>query len=228
MKKKIVTFLGYCLIPIGAVLLSGCGPANMDSELNMAENSDQYFRDITGYPREFGQCWDGIDNNGNGLTDQEDIFDCATWGPYANFGPLRDLSVAPQPFSHNFAPVVPGVIPTSPGYAGSFRSLPMQTLWNRRNTEIDGFTADGSLYGPGVNPYLNPVPAPLTNRVQLGDNMIGTGNNVFPYNIYPGVGLPGTRENAAAALPPVVPFSYTDPATGPTVLYKGGSQGLIH
>lgn len=228
MKKKIVTFLGYCLIPIGAVLLSGCGPTNMDSELNLAENSDQYVRDITGYPREIGHCWDGIDNNGNGLTDQEDIFDCQTVGPYANFGPIRDLSLAPQPFSHNFAPVLPGVIPSSPGFAESFRSMPLYVKWLRYLTEIDGNVAGTSVYGPGVNPLVTPVPAPLTNRVPQGTYAIGNNNNVFPFNVMPGVGVPGSASTASSALPPVAPFSYTDPSFGPAVLYKNGSQGLIH
>lgn len=226
MKKKIVTILGYCLIPIGAVLLSGCGPANMDSELNLAENSDQYMRDLAGIPREV-HCWDGISDDGDGLVDQED-FDCRGGGLFGPFGPIRDLSIAPQPFSHNFAPVVPGVIPSSPGFGESFRSMPLYVKWLRYLTEIDGNVAGTSVYGPGVNPLATPVPAPLTNRVPQGTYAIGNNNNVFPFNVMPGVGVQGSASTVSSALPPVAPFSYTDPSFGPAVLYKNGSQGLIH
>jgi hypothetical protein len=242
MKKKIVTILGYCLIPVGAVLLSACAPADMDqTEANLDTVSDNYssigygyggfgygglyglsYYDLPRIPTEYGRCENAIDDDGDGDIDGADWRDCAV-------RPVVDLSIAPAPIGHNFAPIVPGVVETSPGLAGGFRDPAMTTRWNRFKTDMGGVASGHQYIGPGVPPY-NPVPAPTSAKILQGTFHPGNNNNSFPWNvIIPQVGSVRGPEFRDAASTPVLPAlldTYADPYVGPGDYYKTGSQGL--
>lgn len=166
MKKKILIKLGAICIPVGAILLSACGPVEgMDSELALKEaNSDNW-----GLLSEWGHCLDAWDNDGNGLVDMADP------ACHINPGPLRDLSLYSFPKGHNFFPDISRMFPGGAGWPGDFRDRDQITRWFRFLTEPDGNVAGIDVYGPGVNAEVVPVPAILPEDIEQGT--AAQGNN---------------------------------------------------
>lgn len=213
MKKTLRVVLG--LIPAGAFLMTACAPIEESNEAGLALNeaSDQFIT-VLGRPSEYGHCWDGWDNNGNGRTDTWDI-DC-----HINAGPLNDLSLYPAPQGHNFLPDISKVPPGGPGFDGGFRDLPQIARWFRFLTNAYGYTSGYDLFGPGVNNAVAPVPMPLIPKIRQGTAAHGNNNNVFLYGVSPVAASPG-----AAFAPGMLGMP---PLTGggwPGGLYNGGSPG---
>lgn len=239
MNRKIL--LGIISIPVGAILLSACGPMNeLDGELALDQASDAWVM-YNGYPSEYGRCNDAIDNDGNGLPDSYDP-EC-----HFNAGPLRDLSVFPFPEGHNFLPDVSMIVPGGPGWPGGFRDRAQITRWFRFLTEPDGNTAGTDILSPGVNPEVVPVPALLPVKIPQGTMAQGNNNNVSLRELHAlylehGMGIVPQTALAPAPIPPnattleataaeyAQPF-YTTTAGyiggWPGVFYRGGSQGAL-
>jgi len=185
MNKKIVFGLGLLLMPMGALLLTACGPAEDidNAEIGLDEASDQYM-----YPQipfsEYGLCNDGWDNDGNGLSDMAD--------PACHvLGPVRDLSVYPAPLGNNFAPDISQIPPGGPGVPGGFRDRDQITRWMRFLTGTNGYTAGIDLFNASMDSPAVPVPAPLYPKVLQGTAAQGNNNNID------GIAIPGN-----ALLPP--------------------------
>ncbi len=243
MNKKIVTALGFCLIPVGAILLNACGPEGMNQEevaLNQDElaldtASDNWVRFDGFIPSEYGRCNAMWDVDGDGYVSSDDP-DC-----HLNAGPLRDLSLYNFPVGHNFFPDLSKVPAGGPGVPGGFRDRAQMTRWFRFLTEPDGGTAGTILFGEGVNPEVVPVPMPLANKIPQGTAAYGNNNNVSIRGLTNWYGAdPAFAPVAPAALAPSpysaarqlrVPAQY-DHTSGPALLngayYKGGSQGAFH
>lgn len=236
MNKKILTIIGVCAIPVGALLLSACGPVNdMDNSLALDEASNNWIT-LNGQLSEFGRCNDAWDNDGDGLVDSYDP-DCHV------VGPLRDLSVYNYPQGHNFMPDVSKIIPGGPGFPGGFRDRAQITRWFRFLTEPDGNTAGIDLLSPGVNPDVVPTPALLPAKVHQGTAAQGNNNNVSLRALHAlylehGEGIvPPTAPMAQPANPAqataaeYIPPFYKNTAGWvggwPGVFYKGGSQGAL-
>lgn len=233
MNKKIVTALGLCLIPVGAILLTACGPEesmlNQQDELALDTASDNW-RMINNKYSEYGKCLDRWDNDGDGRVDEHDP-DCHT------IGPLRDLSLYNYPVGHNFNPDVSKIPANSPGYPGGFRDRAQMVKWFRFLTEPDGYTAGMYLFGPGVNPELVPIPAPLAKKINQGTYHFGNNNNVSVRGLsgyFPGdVVVPAAAAADAPAAAAAAAQEFKVPAQyGKTsnfglkqgLQYKGGSQ----
>lgn len=213
MKRTLRAILGLSLIPVGAMVMNACAPIEAeDAGLNLDEASDNYIW-VGGQPSEYGHCWDGWDNNGNGLIDSED-YDCHI------LGPINDLSLFAFPQGHNFFPDVSKVPITGPGFAGGFRDRPQTTRWFRFLTEPDGYVAGYDLFAPGVNHAVAPVPMPLVPKIRQGTAAHGNNNNVFLYGVNPVAATPG-----AAFAPGVLGMPPGASAGWPGTLYNGGSQG---
>jgi hypothetical protein len=237
MNKKILIMLGTIVVPVGALLLSACGPTNqMDSELALDEATDNWVV-YNGQISEYGRCNDAWDNDGDGLTDSYDQ-DC-----HLNAGPLRDLSLFNFPQGHNFFPDTSKIIPGGPGSLGGFRNRAQITRWLRFLTEPDGNTAGIDLLSPGVNPEVVPTPALLPAKVHQGTAAQGNNNNVslralhalyleHGNGIIPPtapMAMPANPYAAAAAeyIPPFYKTTAGFVGGWPGVFYKGGSQGAL-
>ncbi len=173
MNRKIIPILGFLAIPLGALLLSACGPQDLANEnLTLDSASDKFLSWNGLIYTEYGRCNDTQDNNGDGLADMADP-DCHI-GP----GPMRDLSLFNYPFGHNFNPDITATQPGGPGFGGGFRDRAQITRWLRFLTEPDGFVSGIDIYGAGVDPLVVPTPAPLLNNVNQGTYAQGNNNNV--------------------------------------------------
>ncbi len=172
MNRKILIILGVVSIPVGAILLNSCGPVeNMDNTLALDEASDNWIW-WDGHISEYGGCYNGFDDNGNGLKDSEDP-DCHIY-----LGPVRDLSVVDFPLGHNFFPDIAKVPAWSPASGGGFRDPGLISRWLRFLTEMDGGIAGLDIYKPGFDIDLVPIPQPSPVRIPLGTYAHGNNNNV--------------------------------------------------
>lgn len=179
MNKKIVTILGFCLIPVGAIMLNGCAPEELVNQA--AEQNDLALDEATsdnwimfgGLYSEYGRCNSMWDVDGDGLVSSHDP-DC-----HLNAGPLRDLSLYDFPQGHNFFPDLTKIPKGErPGVPGGFRNRAQITRWLRFLTEPDSSVAGIIPFGDGVNPEVVPVPAPLMNKIPQGTYHQGNNNNV--------------------------------------------------
>lgn len=240
MNKKILTLLGTIVVPVGALLLNACGPANeMDKELALDQASDNWIM-YNGMFSEYGRCNDAQDNDGDGLVDTAD-FDC-----HINAGPLRDTSLFNFPQGHNFFPDVSKIVPGGPGFPGGFRDRAQITRWLRFLTEPDGATAGIDLLSPGVNPEVVPTPSLLPMKIPQGTMAQGNNNNVSLRDLHAlylehgqgivtpaippkAVATPADRFNIASSeyIPPFYKTTAGIPGGWPGVFYKGGSQGAL-
>ena len=215
MKRQLLVILS--LIPAAAFLMTACAPVEETNEAGLAldEASDQFLVS-NGRPSEYGHCWDGWDNDGNGLVDNQDL-DC-----HINPGPMNDLSVFPGPLGHNFLPDISKVPPGGPGFDGNFRDLPQISRWFRFLTNAYGYTSGYDLFAPGVNHLVAPVPMPLIPKIRQGTAAHGNNNNVFLYGVAPVAGVPSLPfAPGAVGMPPTVAGGW------PGTLYNGGSPGPI-
>lgn len=172
MKKRIST-LGLILIPVSALLINACGPADMaESEVSLDEKASDSWVFINGVYSEYGHCNNALDDNGNGLVDSADP-DC-----HVNPGPLRDLSLYDFPVGHNYFPDVRMDLPGGPGYLGKFRDPALITRWFRFLTEADGDVAATQILGNGVNPEIVPIPAILPLDTDQGTTHQGNNNDI--------------------------------------------------
>lgn len=170
MKRRILTLLGVIAVPVGAILLSACGPEGMTDEVTLDEASDNWIF-LNGEYSEYGSCNNAIDDNGDGLVDGHDP-DC-----HINPGPLRDLSIYDFPQGHNFFPDITKIFPGGPGWPGGFRDPVQITRWFRFLNEPDGNVAGINIYDPGVNPAIVPVPELLPELIRQGTLHQGNNNN---------------------------------------------------
>src|SRR4029077_16361221 len=123
MNKKIFGILGGISIPVVAILLNACGSVDViDNDLALDQASDNWIY-WDGHVSEYGGCYNGWDDNGNGLKDSEDP-DCHIY-----LGPLRDLSLATFPVGHNFFPDLSKIPYGGPGFDGNFRDIEQITRW---------------------------------------------------------------------------------------------------
>ncbi len=176
MNKKIVTILGFCLIPVGAILLNGCAPEELMNQENqdtlaLDEASDNWVR-YGDFYSEYGRCNSMWDVDGDGLVSSHDP-DC-----HLNAGPLRDLSLYDFPIGHNFFPDLTKIPKGGPGVPGGFRDRAQITRWIRFLTEPDGGVAGIIPFGDGVSPEVVPIPAPLMNKIPSGTMHQGNNNNL--------------------------------------------------
>ena len=244
MNKKIVTILGFLVIPVGAILMNACGPveemAGQQDELALnQESSDNLLPMYYGIPNlsQYGRCRAFWDTDGDGLAGPEDP-DC-----HINAGPLRDLSLYDFPVGHNFFADATKIPPGGPGTPGGFRNRMQMTRWFRFLTEPDGGVAGMIPFGDGVNPVVVPIAAPLANKINQGTLAQGNNNNLSVrgltnyYGIEPAF-LPGARgaiapapglsPAQAAALETVLPPIFrhvSNVSEREGLFYKGGSQG---
>lgn len=247
MNKKILTILSVLSIPIGALLLSACGP-DMNSSNNDEVASDSAASDklalesasseftsrgraLPGYfgrvgrISEWGRCQDSWDNDGNGRTDSAD--------PACHIlGPIHDLSIAGFPVGHNFNPD-PRMIPKGgPGSVGGFRDRALIIRWLRFLTEPDGNVAGMNIIAPGVNNDLVPIPQPLTKKIHQGTFADGNNNNVSPLDLHQQFLEHNLAPKDGNVHDEYIPtYSNIYPKAGlfdvRGVLYKGGSQGAF-
>jgi len=172
MNRKILSILAVVAIPVGAILLNACGPVETtDNALAMDEASDNWIY-WDGHISEYGACYDGFDNNGNGLKDSEDP-DCHIY-----IGPVRDLSVAGYPVGHNFLPDIAKIPEWSPAAYGGFRDPGVISRWLRFLTELDGDIAGIDVDKPGFDITLVPLPQPTPEKIFLGTYAEGNNNNL--------------------------------------------------
>ncbi len=216
MKKQTAKMLSILLIPVTTFLFNGCGPTEIaNNELALDEATADSWTVYNGKLSEYGHCNNAVDDNGDGLIDDYDP-DC-----HVNPGPLRDLSLLPFPLGHNFAPAIEMDLPFGPGYLGGFRDPALITRWFRFLTEYDGWVNGIWLLGPGVNPEVVPVPAPLPFHVNLGTMHPGNNNNL-PVGLINGgpvgVGGPGGPVGAAGEEAPLTTSSQYYDASYPKSL----------
>lgn len=203
MNKRFVRILGIIFLPVSVLLINACGPEGMtEQDVVLDENTDNIFGYAGLYGHqwsEYGKCNDALDNNGNGLVDSVDP-DC-----HINPGPLRDLSILPFPFGHNYFPDVRLDIPGGPGYLGSFRDPAMLTRWSRFLIENNYLNGQLDFLGVGVNPEVVPIPMPLPERLNQGTFHQGNNNNVSAralhvFDMYhPNAAGPAVVDQVAAA-----------------------------
>ncbi len=244
MNKKIMTVLGFFLIPVGAILLNACGPEGMMNQEEANVNQEELVLDETsdnwsifgGLYSEYGRCNSMWDVDGDGLVSSHDP-DC-----HINAGPLRDLSLYNFPIGHNFFPDLTRIPRGGPGVPGGFRDRAQMTRWFRFLTEPDGGVAGIIPFGEGVNPDVVPVPAPLAMKIPQGTMHQGNNNNVSIRGLT-------NYYSADPAFVPIVPRAALAPGAGAAaqefgvppifnkvsnnallqgLFYKGGSQGAFH
>jgi|SRR5579871_1217487 len=172
MNRQILGILVVIAIPMGAILFNGCGPVEgMDNELALDNVSDNWIG-WDGHVSEYGGCYDGFDNNGDGLKDSEDP-DCHFY-----LGPIRDLSLAPYPIGSNFLPDIAKIPVGGPGWNGDFRNPEQISRWLRFLTDLNGEIEGLHFDRPGVDVTLIPLPQPLPARVPQGTFAHGNNNNL--------------------------------------------------
>lgn len=163
--------VGIISIPAAALFLYACGPVetNVNEPVQLKDAAADNWIFANGWFSEWGGCNNAMDDDGDGLRDSHDP-DCHVPGP------MRDLSLAPFPISHNYFPNIALDLPGGPGYEGDFRDPAMTTRWLRFLSE-PGPTAGINWTGPGINPSAVALPAALSKRVIMGSSAYGNNND---------------------------------------------------